>query len=79
MGLLNAIFEHMDNDDGYCTACKKVTVCGGVEPDARGYECPDCGGKTVIGVEEAVISGKIKIDNGGEEAFDEDDFGGIFG
>jgi hypothetical protein len=79
MGMLNAIFDHMDNDDGYCTHCKKITTTGGVEPDATGRHCPECGRYTVIGVEEAVITGKIKVDGGSDQMFDEDDFDGIFG
>ena len=54
--------EHREEYDGYCTTCEDVTVEGGVEPDARGYECPECGMNTVIGIEEALIDGLIEIE-----------------
>jgi hypothetical protein len=47
------IHEHIESNDGWCTTCKEVTVNGGVEPDARAYECPACGNNTVYGMEEA--------------------------
>jgi hypothetical protein len=51
--------EHMDNYDGYCTRCRSFTRDGGVEPDAEGYECPDCGNKTVVGAEQALFMGLV--------------------
>jgi predicted RNA-binding Zn-ribbon protein involved in translation (DUF1610 family) len=46
---------------GYCTSCDKITKQEGVEPDARNYECPKCGEKTLFGIEEALIMGEIGI------------------
>jgi hypothetical protein len=41
---------------GFCTTCQKFTrrEC---EPDARGYDCPKCKGRTVYGAEEALMMG----------------------
>jgi predicted RNA-binding Zn-ribbon protein involved in translation (DUF1610 family) len=46
---------------GYCTACDDVTEHGGVEPDAERYECPDCGKRTLMGIEQAMLLGRIEI------------------
>lgn len=43
---------------GWCTACGDFTrEC--TEPDARGYDCPDCNRRTVLGAEQALLEGKI--------------------
>jgi len=44
-----------DNSTGYCLACGKSA--GGVEPDARKYECKCCGAAKVYGAEELVLMG----------------------
>lgn len=58
--------EDYENDvvefNGYCKACDKVTTFGGVEADARGYECDVCHGKTVLGIEEAIMMGHIEVE-----------------
>lgn len=46
---------------GFCTTCNKITNLDGVEPDARGYTCDECSEDTVMGVEEALMMGKITI------------------
>lgn len=43
-----------DEYNGYCRRCDNVTNFGGVEPDAHGYKCDECGKRTVMGVEEAL-------------------------
>jgi len=53
--------NHREEYNGYCKACKDVTNYGGVEPDADSYECETCGKNSVIGVEDALICGYIKI------------------
>lgn len=53
--------EHMDSCDGICLSCKEWTV-GGVEPDARGYECILCGRNKVYGAEEALLMGRLSIE-----------------
>ena len=59
---IDELQEHIEANDGWCTSCKEMTTSGGVEPDARGYECPDCGNHTVYGAEEAgAIMGVIPL------------------
>ena len=45
---------------GYCTECDAITG-EDCEPDAEDYECPLCGGECVIGLETALLLGKIVI------------------
>ena len=52
--------------EGFCTNCREITNSG-VEPDARRYECESCGGRTVYGIEEALLMGAIEIAADGEE------------
>lgn len=42
----------LDNP-GFCIACGEEVE--GCEPDAREYECPECGTDTVYGAEELLI------------------------
>tara|TARA_R110002020_G_scaffold49476_3_gene140740 strand:- start:94 stop:369 length:276 start_codon:yes stop_codon:yes gene_type:complete len=42
-------------DTGFCTSCGMQQF--EVEPDARRYECDDCGHKSVYGAVELVIMG----------------------
>lgn len=51
---------HVRDYDGLCLACWQWTS-GGVEPDACGYECPECGEHTVIGAEDAMLMGLVDI------------------
>lgn len=53
--------EHVDSYDGYCTRCDAVTRDGMTEPDAERYHCDECGGKTCMGVELALVCGYIEI------------------
>jgi hypothetical protein len=52
--------EYCENHGGFCVTCRGFTrhEC---EPDAVGYECPQCGGLTVMGAETAMISGHIEF------------------
>lgn len=54
--------EACDDNAGYCTACDDITSDSGVEPDAEGYKCPTCDAMTVMGVEQALLVGKLEID-----------------
>jgi hypothetical protein len=54
--------EHREEFDGFCLACGDWTACGGVEPDARGDECPECGKMRVYGAEEALMMGVLEIE-----------------
>jgi DNA-directed RNA polymerase subunit RPC12/RpoP len=48
--ILNAVqYDYM----GICIACGNEQE--GVEPDARGYECEDCGKPKVYGAEELLM------------------------
>lgn len=41
---------------GWCTECEEFTRdC--TEPDATGYDCPECRGDTVVGAEQALLEG----------------------
>lgn len=54
-------YEAADDDYmGWCTSCGAFTTpC--CEPDAREYQCDDCGKSTVFGAEEALLMGYITI------------------
>ena len=53
-------FQQRDNDsEGICTKCGFEAY--GVEPDARRYECEECGHNAVYGVAELLIMGRIEI------------------
>lgn len=52
--------DHADAYDGFCLACGEFT-CGGVEPDAEGYECPYCDAMKVVGTEQALLLGSVDI------------------
>ncbi|MDP3768028.1 MAG: hypothetical protein Q8S13_08430 [Dehalococcoidia bacterium] len=41
---------------GWCRTCQEFTT-DSCEPDARRYECPECGERTVYGAEEALMMG----------------------
>jgi len=40
-------------DMGFCVACGVAAY--GIEPDARRYECEECGDDTVYGAEELLL------------------------
>jgi len=48
--------EVTEGTNGACLACGEIHY-GGIEPDARGYECESCGARKVYGLEELVIMG----------------------
>jgi len=52
-------FEQAQEDQsGFCTACGfEQASC---EPDAREYECEECGANDVYGAEELLIMGLVK-------------------
>ncbi len=54
-------FQDMcDSYMGYCTSCQDFTR-DSTEPDAEGYDCPNCGQDTVMGAEQALLMGLIDI------------------
>ena len=44
---------------GYCLKCHCEAY--GVEPDARRYECEECGAHEVYGTEELLMMGQIQF------------------
>lgn len=55
-------FEWLARDcAGFCSKCMGVSTESGVEPDAKGYDCPVCETKSLMGMEEALLQGLIRI------------------
>jgi hypothetical protein len=52
---LSRIMEAVEADDhlGFCKACGAEAY--GVEPDARNYDCEECGAAQVFGAEELLM------------------------
>ncbi len=48
---------------GYCAGCDAITQKNGVEQDAEEYECPACDERKLMGVEQAMLVGKIRLTN----------------
>jgi len=49
-----------ENYEGFCKDCNEFTrSC--TEPDAVGYDCPDCGKESVYGSEEALFRDMIEL------------------
>ncbi len=55
---LEQIEEAMADDYGFCTSCGAERDC--CEPDARNYECEECGEHKVFGAEELVAMGLVE-------------------
>ena len=54
---LEAIQEAMDSQCGFCVSCGAEREC--CEPDARKYDCPECGKNKVYGAEELIVMGLV--------------------
>ena len=56
---IQQVLEAVEADEsiGFCIKCGSEAY--GVEPDAHGYECDECGGLTVYGAEELLIMNVI--------------------
>jgi len=54
---LEQIEELIDDNGGFCIKCGAEHY--GVEPDARGYECEECGRSSVYGAEEIMLMGLV--------------------
>jgi len=53
--------DAVNNYQGWCVKCKSFTTdC--VEPDAHGYECDECGKRSVVGAEDALLIGAITLE-----------------
>lgn len=61
MKIEEAVFREWDAEfAGYCKECDEQTNWG-VEPDAEGYRCEECGKKSVMGMAQALIMGFVSI------------------
>ena len=49
-----------DSHLGWCPTCEEFAR-DSTEPDADGYDCPDCGGQRVVGAEQALLLGLVEI------------------
>lgn len=54
---LEEIQDAIEEQGGFCIECGEPAY--GVEPDARGYECENCGRNAVYGAEELLIMGFV--------------------
>jgi hypothetical protein len=52
--------------NGICLACHEIQY-GGCEPDARRYKCESCGARKVYGLEEALLMGRLDIEEDDED------------
>ena len=52
--------EATDCSMGFCVGCGSFTR-GCTEPDAEGCDCPECGELSVMGAEQALLTGTIDI------------------
>ncbi len=52
--------DAIEDNLGWCPTCEEFTR-EGTEPDAEGYDCPQCDGNEVVGAEQALINGLITI------------------
>jgi hypothetical protein len=52
---IDKVMEAVEADDntGFCLACGEEAY--GVEPDARNYECEECGKRKVFGAQELLM------------------------
>lgn len=50
----------MNSNSGVCLGCEEIII-GGIEPDARKYECEICGENKVYGIEECILNNYIII------------------
>ena len=45
---------------GVCLACSAIHE-GDVEPDASGYHCDECDADEVMGIEQALLVGRLNV------------------
>ena len=54
-------YHHHCNDcNGVCQECGEIRI-GSTEPDAENYPCEECGNRTVLGMELAMVLNVIEI------------------
>jgi hypothetical protein len=61
MFTLEQITEGMRDNLGYCLACGAACEC--CEPDARRYDCEECGEPKVYGAEELLRMGRVNTED----------------
>ena len=54
---LEQIEDGMANYLGFCVECGAERDC--CDPDARNYDCEDCGENAVFGAEELIVMGLV--------------------
>ena len=54
---LEDIQDAMEEQCGFCVECGAEREC--CEPDAREYECDECGERGVYGAEELIVMGLV--------------------
>lgn len=54
--------EAVDCCLGWCPGCAEFTR-ESTEPDADDYDCPKCNGRSVVGAENALLSGMIELED----------------
>ena len=59
---LEEIEDMLESNEGICTECGAIRSC--VEPDAEGYKCEECGENAVMGIELALITIVIGVEDG---------------
>ena len=62
----SAYVDGCQDHNGICLCCGLEHV-GGHEPDAKGYECEDCGERSVYGLEQALMDGMLTFDDEDDE------------
>jgi len=55
---LDQLIALSEDMGGACIGCGEEAF--GIEPDARGYECEECGCMKVYGAEELIIMGRAE-------------------
>ena len=63
--LLVREWEANEGYPGFCLSCG--TTNDGVEPDAVGYLCEECGAEKVCGLEYGFLMGRVRLELDAEE------------
>ena len=53
--------EHANNHGSWCPDCGDLEINTEVEPDHMGAYCGECLNSNVMGVEQALLSGKVEF------------------
>lgn len=58
---LPSLQQLQDEYAAYCSECDDIIADMEVEPDAENYRCEECGERSVMGIDNAVLMNLIKI------------------